>query len=229
MKREDLIFNLGRLGYALVRPETRKVKDYEVLELLDELAESEDPRLVEPNWALELIEALASPTFSGLLLMAGFAGIYFEFRAPGIGVGAFLATVAFLLFFWSKGLHGTAVWLEMLLFIAGICCILLEIFVLPGFGIFGLGGGAMVITSLVLASQTFILPQTDYEMLELRSSMVVVAMAMAGVVVLSLAARQFLPHLPLYNHMILAPPEGLQRKALAEREAMANYAHIEIC
>jgi hypothetical protein len=47
MRREDLIFNLGRLGYALVRPETRKVKDHEVLELLDELAESEDPRLVE--------------------------------------------------------------------------------------------------------------------------------------------------------------------------------------
>ena len=47
MNKEDLIFNLGRLGYELVRPETRKVKDYEVLELLDELAESEDPRLVE--------------------------------------------------------------------------------------------------------------------------------------------------------------------------------------
>jgi hypothetical protein len=47
MRREDLIFNLGRLGYALVRPETRKIKDYEVLELLEELAESEDPRLVE--------------------------------------------------------------------------------------------------------------------------------------------------------------------------------------
>jgi hypothetical protein len=47
MRREDLIFNLGRLGYALVQPETRKVKDEEVLELLDELAESEDPRLVE--------------------------------------------------------------------------------------------------------------------------------------------------------------------------------------
>ena len=47
MRKEDLIFNLGRLGYELVRPETRKVKDHEVLELLDELAESEDPRLVE--------------------------------------------------------------------------------------------------------------------------------------------------------------------------------------
>ena len=47
MRKEDLIFNLGRLGYTLVRPETRELKDYEVLELLDELAESEDPRLVE--------------------------------------------------------------------------------------------------------------------------------------------------------------------------------------
>jgi len=47
MRREDLIFNLGRLGYALVRPETRKFKEREVLELLEELAESEDPRLVE--------------------------------------------------------------------------------------------------------------------------------------------------------------------------------------
>lgn len=47
MSREDLILNLGRMGYALVRPETFKVKDHEVLELLGELAESEDPRLVE--------------------------------------------------------------------------------------------------------------------------------------------------------------------------------------
>ncbi|MGD9361880.1 MAG: hypothetical protein PVH85_23630 [Desulfobacterales bacterium] len=47
MRREDLIFNLGRLGYTLVRPENHRVKDHEVLELLDGLAESEDPRLVE--------------------------------------------------------------------------------------------------------------------------------------------------------------------------------------
>jgi hypothetical protein len=47
MKREDLIFNLGRLGYTLFRTQTRRVKEHEVLELLDELADSEDPRLVE--------------------------------------------------------------------------------------------------------------------------------------------------------------------------------------
>jgi len=47
MSKEDLILNLGRLGYPLVRPQTRQFKDDEVLELLDLLAESDDPRLVE--------------------------------------------------------------------------------------------------------------------------------------------------------------------------------------
>jgi len=47
MKREDLVSNLGRLGYTLLRPETSKVKEHEVLDLLDELAGSEDSRLVE--------------------------------------------------------------------------------------------------------------------------------------------------------------------------------------
>jgi hypothetical protein len=47
MSREDLILRLGRLGYSPVRPGTSGIKDYEALKLLDELAESDDPRLVE--------------------------------------------------------------------------------------------------------------------------------------------------------------------------------------
>ncbi len=47
MKREDLVSNLGRFGYTLVTPETHRNKENEVLELLDELVDSEDPRLVE--------------------------------------------------------------------------------------------------------------------------------------------------------------------------------------
>jgi hypothetical protein len=47
MKREDLVFYLGRLGYPLVTPETQEVKENQVLKLLDELGDSKDPRLVE--------------------------------------------------------------------------------------------------------------------------------------------------------------------------------------
>ncbi len=184
------------------------------------------PRQVEPNWALDLVEAMASPAFAGMLLMAGFAGIYLELRSPGVGIGAFVAAVAFLLFFWSKGLHGTADWLEVLLFIGGVSFILLEIFVLPGFGIFGLGGGALVIASLVLASQTFILPQSESQMKELRTSLAVVAAACMGVITIAFSARHYLPKAPLFNRMVLEPPRDEQREALDHQEMVADYAHL---
>jgi len=47
MKKEDLVSNLGSFGYTLVSPETHRNKKYEALELLEELVDSEDPRLVE--------------------------------------------------------------------------------------------------------------------------------------------------------------------------------------
>lgn len=47
MKREELVFNLGRLGYTLVSPESSELKEHEVLDLLEALAESGDSRLVE--------------------------------------------------------------------------------------------------------------------------------------------------------------------------------------
>jgi hypothetical protein len=47
MKREDLVFNLGRLGYSLVTPEAQEVGEDQVVELLAELVDSKDLRLVE--------------------------------------------------------------------------------------------------------------------------------------------------------------------------------------
>ncbi len=47
MKREDLVFNLGRLGYSLVTPDVPEVGEDRVVELLAELVDSKDLRLVE--------------------------------------------------------------------------------------------------------------------------------------------------------------------------------------
>ena len=91
-----------------------------------------DPTLVEPGWADFLIQALASPGVAVLLLFIGIAALYIELHAPGLGVGGFVAVVCFLLFFWSHYLGGTAGWLEVTLFAAGVSCLLLEVFVFPG-------------------------------------------------------------------------------------------------
>lgn len=202
----------------------QNVESYDQLKGIYALAG--DPVVAQPNWALEFIEALASPEFAVLLMMAGFAGIYIELRTPGLGVGGFVATVALVLFFWSKYLHGTAGWLEVLLFATGVAFLLLEIFVLPGFGVFGLGGGAMVIASLVLASLTFVAPHNSSDMEELARSMGTVAMAGVGVLVIAAVSSRFLPQVPVLRRMVLAPPPPEERAYMEKHESVADYSEL---
>lgn len=191
-------------------------------ELKQNLGLQQEPQLLEPNWAESLIEALARPELAALLLILGGVAIYAEIHAPGIGIGAFVAAVCFLLFFWSKFLHGTAGWLEVLLFMAGLTALLLEIFILPGFGVFGLGGGLLMIASLVLASQTFVLPHNATELSELRDSLIVVGGAIVGVIAAGIVLRHYLPYTPLFNRMLLEPP----RQDVAAPVNAYDYRHL---
>jgi membrane-bound serine protease (ClpP class) len=185
-----------------------------------------DPRVAEPNWALELIEALSSPGLAFVLLVIGFVGIYVELHTPGVGAGAFVAALAFMLFFWSNFLHGTAGWLEILLFIGGLIFLLVEMLILPGFGIFGLGGALMILASLVLASQTFVLPQSDSELKELRHSLTIVAAATLCVVVASIALRRYLPRAPVFRTLLLNPTPEEELIELDYRESLADFSHL---
>jgi membrane-bound ClpP family serine protease len=161
-----------------------------------------------------------------LLLVIAFVGVYIELHSPGMGVGGFVAAVAFLLFFWSQFLNGTAVWLEVLLFLGGIFFLLLEVLVLPGFGVFGLGGGAMILASLVLATQTFVLPRTESQMVELRHSLTIVAASTLIVVAASIALRRYLPNAPVFRKLLLSPPPEEELIDLDYRESLADYSHL---
>jgi membrane-bound ClpP family serine protease len=185
-----------------------------------------DVALVEPGWADYLIDALASPAVAWVLLLVGGAAFFVELHAPGVGIGGFVAGVCFLLYFWSRHLDGTAGWLEVLLFMAGICCILLEIFVLPGSGVFGLGGGMLVISSLILASQTFVLPRNEYQMHQLRDSLLGLAAVAAGIVIAAILMRRYLPHTPMLRHMLLEPPSGDELADLSLRESVVDFSHL---
>ncbi len=183
----------------------------------------DDPRLIEPDWVDVLVKALSARGVRILLLIIAIAAGYAELQAPGIGVGGFISALAFLLFFWSNYLNATVGWLEVLLFLGGVCCLLLEIFVLPGFGIFGLGGGLMVIASLVLASQKFVLPSSSAEMNQMRDSIVVVGAALVGTLLVIGVLRRMLPRTPGLNRLLLQPPAG---EEIARRESLVDFRNL---
>ena len=165
---------------------------------------------------------------AGLLLFVGVVALFVELQAPGTAVGGFVAAVCFLLFFWSHYLGGTAGWLEVTLFAAGVVCLLLEIFVLPGFGIFGLGGGIMILASIVLASQTSgsIIPHNDYQFEQLQSSLLTIAGAGLGVIVVAAILRKRLPRSRLFGHLMLEPPAGEEAEIIRRREALVDFREL---
>jgi membrane-bound serine protease (ClpP class) len=181
---------------------------------------------IEPNWAHLFIERLAHPGVAGMLLFVAVFALMIEFSQPGVGLPGFVSAVCFVLYFWSHALHGTAGWLEILLFIAGVISVLVEIFVVPGGIVFGLGGGVLIISSIVLASQTFVIPRNAYQLGQLPTSLgtlgVIGASAFAALVII----RRYLPDAPVLKRMMLAPPDEDELEDLDQREALVHLHHL---
>jgi membrane-bound serine protease (ClpP class) len=146
---------------------------------------------------------------SGLLLFVGMFMLILELKLPGVGLPAITSALAFLLFFWSHYLGGTADRLEIMLFLVGLICIALELFVFPGFGVFGVSGILLVLTSVVMASHTFVWPTQEYEYRQMGATLTSITLTIVGVVACAIAFGRYLPKLPLFRHMILVPePAG---------------------
>ena len=60
---------------------------------------------------------------SWLLLFLGVFMMVIELKLPGIGLPGIISALAFLLFFWSHYLSGTADQLEIILFLIGLVCL----------------------------------------------------------------------------------------------------------
>lgn len=152
-----------------------------------------------------IVHLLNNGLITFLLIVVGLIALYFEFSAPGTGAGGLIAGLCATLFFWSRFLGGTAGWLEVILFTAGIIFLLMEIFVIPGFGISGLTGIGLLFASVILASQNFAWPQSpDQWNQTLNSTLILIC---SGIVFLIAAAfiSQRLGSIPLFNRLVLAP------------------------
>lgn len=141
-----------------------------------------------------------------MLVAAGFICFSREMTTPGIGVYGFLSAACFLAFFWLRFLDGTVEWLEILLCVGGMVALAIELFILPGFGIFGIGGFIMLATGLILASQTFVVPRNDYQWGKLAGNSMQVAIACGIVMALAVVFRHHIERLPFVRWLKLAPP-----------------------
>ena len=77
-------------------------------------------------------------------------GLYFELQTPGIGFPIIASITALILYLVPYYLNGVAENWEIILFFVGVILIVIEVFIIPGFGVFGVLGLFTSIGSLIL-------------------------------------------------------------------------------
>ena len=107
----------------------------------------EDAEVVSfaPSWSEYVVRFLTDPIVSSLLMSIGFLGLLFELRTPGFGIGGIIGTIALVLFFGTSFIAQLANFTEVLIFLGGLTLLILEVVAIPGFGLAGIGGIALML------------------------------------------------------------------------------------
>lgn len=121
-------------------------------ELLDDLnIEKENLVSYQITNSLKMLNFFSNPIFLSLLMMVGTLGLIFEAKTPGWGLGGTIGVLALSAFFVIQMLVNNADWKIPGLFAIGIVLILLEFFIIPGFGLPGIAGLAAILGAFFLS------------------------------------------------------------------------------
>jgi membrane-bound serine protease (ClpP class) len=180
-----------------------KIADHQADDLAAVLAKIGVPagevRVVSPNWAEVVVRFLTHPIVSSLLMTLAMLGLVVELRTPGFGIPGLVGLACLAAFFWGHALVKLVGWEEVLLVTTGVILLLLEIFVIPGFGIVGVLGALAVLAGLT--SSLFGSGATFRTVVYALSR---VAISGAVALAAALALLRFLPHLPGGRKLVLS-------------------------
>jgi membrane-bound ClpP family serine protease len=185
-----------------------------VVKNLDDIYEIEgiDPvkvKVAEADWLDGLADFLRDPWTSAILIMVGITCLILELKMPGVGLPGVIAAICFVLFFWAHSqLHGQITWLAILLFLLGMVLIGLEIFILPGFGVFGISGVLLVLASLGLVAYGH-WPRSSDEWVSFGTRLGPFGISLLGSLALVILVVRFLPNIPVLNRLMLKPTEDI--------------------
>lgn len=128
----------------------------------------------------KIIAFFLNPFISGILILVIIGGIWFELQTPGVGFPLMASGIALVLYFVPYYLNGLAQNWEIMIFFIGIGLLLVEAFVIPGFGIAGILGIICVVgsLSLMMVANDFF----DFDLVPSADIFVAVATTLSGVI-----------------------------------------------
>ncbi len=194
-----------------------------------------EPMVLKTIWSEEMVRWLNSPAVMAVLVMLAMLGVYIEFNTPGVGLPGLAAVICFVIIIGSKYLVGMANWVEVALFAVGILLLMVEIFVLPGFGIAGFSGIMCILAGLfgmLIKNPPDKLPwpQDAFAWYDFTWGVVGLAGGFIGFVVLALLLAKYVPKIEFLSGLILVPTAvkpGSQMRVSMRRPPESRTAGVK--
>ena len=213
---DDVICPAGRLLTLTAEEASRPGPDEKPLlaagtpKTLDDLLELLDlknhPQVTMQITSAEKVArwiAAAAP----ILLMLGLLGIWVEIKTPGFGLPGLLGIACLALFFWGHHIAGLAGMEDLIILMIGVILLLIEIFLIPGFGITGVAGVVLILFALVGAMVRVVpggvggfgLPSWP----NLQAAIFKTGLALVGTGIGAIILGKFLPRSHLFGRLTL--------------------------
>lgn len=182
----------------------------------------------EPSFYDDLVGFLQNPVVQGFLIMLIIGGIYFEIQTPGVGFPLAVSVIAAILYFAPLYLSGLAASWEILVFLLGIILLVLELLVIPGFGIAGILGLICFFGGLLLA----LLNNTDFDFFwvpvdSITRGSIVILGGLLGTVLLSLFLMKRIGRKGLFYRVALHAEQNIEDGYVAVSEHLTGMVGRE--
>jgi membrane-bound serine protease (ClpP class) len=105
----------------------------------------------EANWAERVVRFFSNPVVAPFLLTLGFLGLITEIKTAGFGMAGAAGLLSLSLFFGSHLIVGLAGLVDLIIFGVGLALLGVEVFLIPGFGLFGIIGALGMLAGLYLS------------------------------------------------------------------------------
>jgi membrane-bound serine protease (ClpP class) len=166
-----------------------------------------------PGPGEKIIEFLNLDGFKGVVMTVLFMALYVVLGSPGHGLAETVTVLCLALLLGVPILTGYASWWEVLIIFGGLGLLAFEVFVFPGHGVSAAAGLLMMIVGLLL---TFmgpqpgggILPESAGSWLNLRHGAMAIGGSVTASIFLALWLQRYLPKLPFFSRLVLAPTVG---------------------
>lgn len=184
---------------------------------------------ISPTWSEGVVKVLSNMWVRMLLVAVFLLALFLEMVSPGLMVPGTVAGIALLLIMAPAWMLGLAGWWEAIAILMGVVLILLEIFVIPGFGVAGICGLALLFGGLVMSfvgNAGGLFPSSPTGQADLTRSAVTVLIGLATAGGGIFVVGKYFGSLPLLGRLVLDGSRQEEDRELDLVEAMGASSDL---